>query len=339
MSLARVSSHAYHTSTEEALNGQFLWVEVCACRGPVPYFVRIVKHGGRPDGEGRRPDQTAKRRHDDSPDFGLAKLVVLLTDSTEVGQVEGGFKVRRKDNVMASVIPGLAVKVEGAYNDQNQMIAKSVSFKGNDLEQAEAIQAGMHETQVQARQNEEELSKQNAALKQQQAALTERQQTIAANKVAIAEASALFGQLDDYYIRDEITVYFGNGQNGVDPKYVPQLAALAEKAKTINGYMIEVKGYASAVGNAAYNQRLSEDRANAVINILLQQGNVPLTRMLAPGSMGESHQVAMIKPPNARPRIVVSSCVFCRTKAIAGTYSFHQLYDEAAEAISTSLSP
>ena len=30
--------------------------------------------------------------------------------------------------------------------------------------------------------------------------------------------------------------------------------------------------------------------AGNVTNILLQQGHVPLTRMLAPGAMGESHQ-------------------------------------------------
>jgi OmpA-OmpF porin, OOP family len=46
---------------------------------------------------------------------------------------------------------------------------------------------------------------------------------------------------------------------------------LAEKAKTINGYMIEVKGYASSVGSVALNQQPSEDRANDVTNILLQQ--------------------------------------------------------------------
>ena len=66
---------------------------------------------------------------------------------------------------------------------------------------------------------------------------------------------------------------------------------LTEKAKTVAGYMIEVKGFASATGNAAMNQKLSEDRANNVTTVLLQQGRVPLTRMLAPGAMGESEQV------------------------------------------------
>jgi OOP family OmpA-OmpF porin len=252
-------------------------------------------------------------------------IVVLLTDSTEVGQVQGVFKARRKQMSMAALVPGLQVKVEGTYDNQNQLVAKSVSFKGNDLEDAEKIQAGMHETKVQVQQNQAELEKQNAALKaqnealqQQQAQLTEHQAKIAANKVAVDAAIARFGQLDDYYIFDELTIYFDNGKIKVDPKYNPQLAALADKAKTIDGYMIEVKGYASSVGSVTLNQRLSEDRANAVTNILVQQGHIPLTRMLAPGAMGESHQVGNDKTAEGQAenrRVVVR---VLQNKGIAG---------------------
>ena len=111
----------------------------------------------------------------------------------------------------------------------------SEKTRSNDLEQAASIQAGLHETQVAAQKNKEELEKQQAALKQQQAELTEQQKKIAANKAAVAAAVARFGQLDDYYIFDETTIYFGNGQVKVEPKYVSPLLTLAEKAKTING--------------------------------------------------------------------------------------------------------
>ena len=246
------------------------------------------------------------------------KLVVLLTDSTEVGQVQGLLKARKKEMSMAALIPGLPVRVEGTYNDQNQLVAKSVSFKGNDLEQAEAIAAGMHQTQVQTQQNQAELEKQQAALQQQQAQLTEQQAKLAANKAAIDAAVARFGQLDDYYIRDEVTIYFGNGKVDVDPQYTSQLLGLAEKARTIDGYMVEVKGFASATGSAALNQRLSEDRANNVTNLLLQQGKVPLTRMLAPGAMGESEQVGNeeTKEGQAENRRVVVRVL--QNKAVAG---------------------
>ena len=69
-----------------------------------------------------------------------------------------------------------------------------------------------------------------------------------------------------------------NGKIKVDPKYTPQLLALAQKAKTVNGYMIEVKGYASSVGSTAVNQQLSEDRANEVTHILSARGRRPPRR-------------------------------------------------------------
>jgi OmpA-OmpF porin, OOP family len=246
------------------------------------------------------------------------KLVVLLTDNTQVGQVQGVLKARRKEMSMAALVPGLKVKVEGTYDNQNQLVAGSVSFTGDDLKQAQAIQAGLHETQKQAEQNKAELEKQNAELKAQNETLEQHQQQIAANKAAVDAAIARFGQLDDYYIFDELTVYFGNGKVKVDPKYASQLVALAEKAKNINGYMIEVKGYASSAGSVAVNQQLSEDRANEVTKILIQQGKVPLTRMLAPGAMGESEQVGKDKTAEGQAenrRVVVR---VLQNKAIAG---------------------
>ena len=246
-------------------------------------------------------------------------IAVLLTDSTDVAQVQGLLKARKKDMSMAALIPGLAVKVEGTYNAQKELVATKVRFKGNDLERAQAIDAGMHETKAQTQQNQEELERQKAALEQQQAQLAEHHAKIAANKAAIDAAVTRFGQLDDYYIFDELTVYFGNGQVKVDPKYNSQLMALIEKAKTIEGYMIEVKGFASASGSAAMNQKLSEDRANGVTNILIQQGRVPLTRMLAPGAMGESEQVGNAKSTESEAenrRVVVR---VLQNKAIAGT--------------------
>jgi outer membrane protein OmpA-like peptidoglycan-associated protein len=248
----------------------------------------------------------------DNPD-----LVIELTDGTDVAQLQGMFKARNKKMSMAALIPGLAIKVEGYYYS-NRFIARTVRFKGDDLKQAEAIQAGMHETKLQVQQNQQELERQKAELEAQRQALHEQEAKVAENKAAIDAAVARFGQLDDYYILDEATVYFNNGKTNVDPKYTPQLMALVDKAKTVEGYMIEVSGYASAAGNAALNQKLSEDRADHVTNILLQQGKIPLTRMLAPGAMGESEQVGNAKTPEGEAenrRVVVR---VLQNKALAG---------------------
>lgn len=211
-------------------------------------------------------------------------LKVVLTSDTQVGQVQGVLKVRRKEMTMAALIPGLSVKAKGTYNDQHELVAEEVSFKGNDLERAETIQAGLHETQVQTQENKE-------AIEKHQQQISANQSAISANKAAIDAAVARFGELDDYYILDAVTVYFDNGKTQVEQQYIPQLLRLAEKASGINGYVVEVKGFASAVGSEALNQKLSEDRADNVTNILVQQGNIPLTRMLAPAAMGESRQI------------------------------------------------
>ena len=170
-----------------------------------------------------------------------AKLVVLLTDATQVAQIQGVFKARRKQMSMTALIPGLQVQVEGAYNAQNELVASSVKFKGNDLEDAQTIQAGLQPAKEQIQQSQEELEQQKAALERQQQAMQEQQQQMAqaqakidANKAAIEAANKRFGQLDDYNIMDEVTVYFANGKVALDPKYKPQLLQLAEKAKTIN---------------------------------------------------------------------------------------------------------
>ncbi len=131
-------------------------------------------------------------------------------------------------------------------------------------------------------------------MKVQSEVLKEQQEKLAAGKATIDAAVARFGQLDDYYIFDEVTVLFGNGKSAIEPEYQPQLVQLAEKAKTIEAYMIQVIGYASSVGNATVNQKLSEDRAHNVTNFLSQQGNIPLTNVLAPGAMGESRQVGQV---------------------------------------------
>lgn len=248
------------------------------------------------------------------------KVVVLLTDSTDVAQVQGLLKARSKSMSMAALIPGLPIQVEGSMNADGQLVATKIRFKGDDLQQAQAIDAGVSQTAEQAAQNSAELEKHNAELAAQNAALSAQEKQIAANKAAIAANSARFGQMNDYYIIDEVTVLFANGQTKVDPKYDQPLIALATKAKTVNGYMLEVKGYASATGSPAVNQRLSEDRANNVTSILLQQGHIPLTNMLAPGAMGESSQVggsdktAAVEAENRR--VVVR---ILQNKAIAGT--------------------
>ena len=263
----------------------------------------------------------------------LGNLVVILTPSTQVDEVQGVFKARKKEMAITSLIPGLPVQVQGSYNAQNQLVADTVKFKGDDLKNAEDMQASVAPTQQlaqanqqQIQQSEQQIQAQRQALQQQQQQLAaEQQQTaanqaaIAANKAAIAADNKRFGELADYNILGEVTVYFANGSTVLEPQYKPQLMQLAQKATGITAYILQVQGYASKVRSAALNQRLSSERADHVTEFLEQQANIPLTNMLAPGAMGTSNQVApdaTVEGQAENRRVVVR---ILQNKGIAGT--------------------
>ena len=247
-----------------------------------------------------------------------AELAFLLDDSTKVSQTGGLFKARRTDKSMAALIPGLKVKVEGEYNQDRKLVATSVKFSGGDLQKAQLAEAATRQHRQETEQHKAELEKQAAALKVQNEQLQLHEEQLASHKAQIEAAVARFGDMDDYYILDEVTVYFANGKVKVDPKYEAPLLGLATKAKDVEGYVIEVTGYASSTGSTEVNQKLSEDRANNVTNILRQKADVPLTRILAPGAMGESRQVNNDKSVEGEAenrRVVVR---VLQNKAIAG---------------------
>jgi OmpA-OmpF porin, OOP family len=253
-------------------------------------------------------------------------VVVLLTPTTEVDEVQGLLKLRKKAFGLTALIPGLPVQVKGSMNDQHQLVADSVKFKGSDLKTAQDIQAGLTPTnqqvaanQAQVQANGQQIAAQGQEIAANQQAIAANQQKIAANQAEIEAANKRFGELGEYNILGEVTVYFANGKISIDPQYKPQLLDLATKAKTINAYIIQVQGYASAVGSAALNQKLSAERADNVLTFLEQDGQIPLTNVLAPGAMGTTDQVASNNTTEGQAenrRVVVR---ILQNKGIAGT--------------------
>jgi len=248
---------------------------------------------------------------------GGESITVVLTTDTQVLEPEGAF--RKKHLSMTALVPGLAVEVKGAFNDKHQLVADRVTFHGSDLKTAQDIQAGLAPTEQKVQENQQQIQADQQKIQQQQQELQAEEAKTAANKAAIAAANKRFGELGDYNILGEVTVLFGNGKVTIDPEYKPQLLKLAQQAMGITGYVIQVKGYASKVGSAALNQKLSTERAENVTNFLEQEGKIPLTNMLAPGAMGTSQQVAPDTTAEGQAenrRVVVS---ILQNKAIAGT--------------------
>jgi hypothetical protein len=72
-------------------------------------------------------------------------VTVVLNDDTKVQQPKG-LGLRKKQMSVTVLIPGLRITAEGVGDAQNRVVAKSITFDADDLETAEAIQAGLTPT-------------------------------------------------------------------------------------------------------------------------------------------------------------------------------------------------
>jgi len=221
-------------------------------------------------------------------------ITVALTDDTRTKDDKGLFGLEKQQMSNVVLIPGLKVDVDGTFDDQGRVIATIITVDGDDLEAAEMIEAGLHPTAQQVAANVQAIeahSGQIAAHDVQLAAQRENmethQQKIDQNLKDIEENTNRFIALSEYDVRGEATVTFGVGSSNISAPHQEQLKTLAENAINLRGYIIEVMGYADSTGSAAMNTKLSEDRAKAVITYLIQQGNVPMRHIVAPGAMGE----------------------------------------------------
>jgi outer membrane protein OmpA-like peptidoglycan-associated protein len=68
------------------------------------------------------------------------------------------------------------------------------------------------------------------------------------------------------------TVLFDTGKSVIKPEFKAELKKVAEQAKTLFVTRICLIGTADKVGNAAFNQKLARDRANAVARELIANG-------------------------------------------------------------------
>jgi outer membrane protein OmpA-like peptidoglycan-associated protein len=264
---------------------------------------------------------------------GAGTTTVVLTDGTRTKDDRGLFGLEKQEMSSVVLVPGLKVKIDGVPDDQGRVVAKTITVDGDDLETAEMIQSGLHPTAEQVAQNVATLEAHNKNLQshgQQLAAQREdigtNQQNIATHKQQIdknmndiEENTNRFMQLSEYDVKGQATVKFKVGSSKISDEDLQQLKQLAETATGLKGYIVEVMGYADATGSAAMNERLSEDRAKAVISYLIQQCNVPIRHVVAPGAMGEYQPAASNETKEGRAdnrRVEVKVLV---NKGIAGS--------------------
>lgn len=101
------------------------------------------------------------------------------------------------------------------------------------------------------------------------------------------EMRTAYSKMGEWDIRAEENVYFKSGSAVIAASDKERLKELAAKASTHKGYVISVLGFADPRGNTAANEKLSNRRAQAVINYLKQSGKVLPGRVLGASAMGE----------------------------------------------------
>jgi len=172
-----------------------------------------------------------------------------LSADARIRSISGPLGGQKEVVPATSLLPGLPVTVEGD-DASGQFVVTEVDYKAKDYKTAAQIQAGVEET---ARRSE--------------------------------EMRSAYSKMGDWDIRAEENIYFKTGSAVVSAADKERLRHLAAKAKGIKGYVVSVLGHADPRGNAASNERLSNRRAQAVINYLKQSGHLLPGRVLSASAM------------------------------------------------------
>jgi outer membrane protein OmpA-like peptidoglycan-associated protein len=240
-------------------------------------------------------------------------VTVVLNDDTKVQQPKG-LGLRKKQMSVTVLIPGLRITAEGVGDAQNRVVAKSITFDADDLEMAEAIQAGLTPTKHAVEVNQQGIAANKKATEANADAIAANKVQIAANKQAIANnqeqtdanqqqieaTTKRFSELTEYDTKGDLNIDFAVGKSIISTDGKAALSKLARDAANMTGYIIQVKGFADSSGTAAMDQKLSMDRAQAVIAYLTEKCNIPVRHIVAPGAMGKADPMASNETASGR---------------------------------------
>lgn len=198
-----------------------------------------------------------------------------------------------------SIVRGLNLKVEGRGDANGALAATKVRFDKSNLQTAQSIDSRVAPAEARltaAEENAKRVSGQidelmaisNAARGGAKAA----QDTADAAVAGVNATNQRINALDEYVVQSTSTVNFRVNSSVLLPEAKAALDEVAATAMTLKGYQIEVTGFASAEGSTAKNKALSQRRAQAVIDYLVETHNVPLRRIGQSYGFGEMQAIA-----------------------------------------------
>lgn len=243
-------------------------------------------------------------------------VLVKIDDDTMVERSKSKFPFYRHAEMdVTALLPGLLIKAEGVGNSDGQLDAKKIVFSPDDfaIEVAEEQQVLSNKVSAEKAQSTADQATANARLAQLSAsqaqvsadqAATQAQLAGAlgiADAAAVDTASQRISDLDQYQNKFEVDVFFAEGSVVLTDAAKRDLENLADIAKSLDGYMVEVSGYAAHHKfSTDEDQKLSEERAAAVARYFLEVKNIPMRRILVPVGYGATRPVASNQDPHGR---------------------------------------
>ncbi len=223
---------------------------------------------------------------------------VTLVSNTSI-KTKGGFFGGSSNIPATQLVRGLNLEIEGSGDNSGNLVAKQIRFGKDDLKVAQSIDSRVTPAEdrlSQAEQNAQRISGQidellavsNAARGGAKAAQDSADAAIAGVNATNQRISAI----DDFVVQSTSTVNFKVGSAVLLPEAKQNLDQVAQTALTMKGYVLEVTGFASADGDAKKNKSLSQRRAQAVIDYLVETHNIPLRRISTSYGFGELQAVA-----------------------------------------------
>jgi outer membrane protein OmpA-like peptidoglycan-associated protein len=223
----------------------------------------------------------------------------VMIDTTTSIKTKGGLFGGGDRIASTQIVRGLNLEVEGRGDSQGALTANKIRFGKDDFRVAQSIESRVApaETRLtQTEENQQRLSGQidelmaisNAARGGAKAA----QETADAAIAGVNATNQRISALDDYVVQSAETVNFRVNSAVLSPEAKAKLDSVAQAAMQLKGYTIEITGFASAEGSTQRNKVLSENRARAVINYLVETHNIPLRRIGTSFGFGELQAVA-----------------------------------------------
>jgi len=99
------------------------------------------------------------------------------------------------------------------------------------------------------------------------------------NTQALNSLRGVIANLDDYKLQSSVAVPFGFNKYSLTDESKQDLDKLAGDVKADKRFFIAVEGYTDSTGSRAYNEALSEKRADAVVHYLVAKHDIPIYRI------------------------------------------------------------